>query len=72
MPIWNSEVAVRKLNERAGDRSLGRCAEYVRVAVEAGGVQLKRHSSAKDYGASLAAVGFVAQRKSMRLYKAVM
>lgn len=58
MALWNVEAAVGKLNERAQDKSQGRCAEYVRVAIEAGGVILARHTSAKDYGASLLAVGF--------------
>jgi hypothetical protein len=38
--------------------SIGHCAEYVRKAVEAGGVKLFHHISAKDYGTSLVHVGF--------------
>jgi hypothetical protein len=52
------DAAVKKLDARAQDKSLGRCAEYVRVAIEAGGVTLVRHTSAKDYGDSLLGVGF--------------
>lgn len=60
MAVWDVDAAVKKLDARARDKSLGRCAEYVRVAVEAGGVTLVRHTSAKDYGSSLLAVGFSA------------
>lgn len=48
------------LDEHARGHSLGRCAEFVRKAVEAGGVHLVHHTSAKDYGTSLERVGFVA------------
>lgn len=58
--MWNKQAALDTLNTQVADHSLGRCAEYVRKAVEAGGVKLTRHTSAKDYGASLLAVGFVA------------
>lgn len=58
MALWDANAAVKKLNERAQDRSQGRCAEYVRVAIEAGGLILTRHTSAKDYGGSLLTVGF--------------
>ncbi len=52
--------SVAYLDAHAQGHSLGRCAEYVRKAVEAGGVHLVRHTSAKDYGASLEKVGFKA------------
>ena len=42
----------------AKPHSTGRCAQYTREAVEAGGVKLTHHVSAKDYGSSLVAVGF--------------
>lgn len=51
--MWNANKSVAYLNEHAQPHSLGRCAEFVRKAVEAGGVELSRHASAKDYGASL-------------------
>ncbi|CAJ0801399.1 hypothetical protein LMG7141_03962 [Ralstonia condita] len=38
--------------------SVGRCAEYVRKAIEWGGISLQRTRSAKDYGLSLLAAGF--------------
>ena len=52
------DKSVAYLNAHAQGHSLGRCAEFVRKAVEAGGVHLARHTSAKDYGSSLEAVGF--------------
>lgn len=59
-PAWNKNAAVTYLNTNAAPHSLGRCARYVREAVEAGGVRLIRHESAKNYGSSLTAVGFYA------------
>jgi hypothetical protein len=57
---WAMDKAksVVHLNSHAQPHSLGRCAEYVRKAVEAGGVTLHHHPSAKDYGPSLMSVGF--------------
>lgn len=57
---WNSQKAVEFLQNNAEDHSLGKCAHYVRVAIEAGGVTLIHHISAKDYGQSLITVGFMA------------
>ena len=51
--MWDEIKSVAYLNEHAQPNSLGRCAEFVRKAVEAGGVELSRHTSAKDYGPSL-------------------
>lgn len=59
MLMWDKEKAIAHLNSHANSHSLGRCAEYVRKAVEAGGLQLGRHGSAKDYGLSLKTVGFL-------------
>ena len=56
---WNLEAAVRHLQNNAQPRSVGQCARYTRQAIEAGGVRLTRQNSAKDYGPSLEAVGFV-------------
>lgn len=58
--MWDKDKAVEYLTTHASDHSLGRCAEYTRHAIEAGGVTLQRHNSAKDYGPSLIKVGFVA------------
>ena len=56
--MWNKSKAVEHLNSKAQPHSLGQCAAYVRRAVEAGGVTLQHHVSAKDYGSSLLHVGF--------------
>jgi hypothetical protein len=56
--MWNKGKAIEHLNSHAEPNSLGHCAEYVRKAIEAGGVTLHRHISAKDYGPSLLNVGF--------------
>jgi hypothetical protein len=56
--MWDKEGAIAHLNARAHEKSQGRCAQYVRQAVEAGGVRLARHASAKDYGSSLLTAGF--------------
>jgi hypothetical protein len=55
---WDVNKSLACLNSNAGQNSQGRCAEFVRKAVEAGGVTLKRTTSAKDYGPSLEKVGF--------------
>jgi hypothetical protein len=57
--MWEKEKAVTYLDSHAHAQSLGHCAEYVRRAIEAGGVILIRHTSAKDYGSSLTIAGFV-------------
>jgi hypothetical protein len=56
--MWNKDKSIEYVNSHALGASTGRCAEAVRKAVEAGGVNLARHNSAKDYGPSLQAVGF--------------
>jgi hypothetical protein len=55
---WDAAKAIKHLRDKAKAHSTGHCAQYVREAVEAGGVILLRHASAKDYGSSLTAVGF--------------
>lgn len=55
---WNLQKAVQHLSSHASATSLGKCAQYVRQAIEAGGVTLVRTESAKDYGSSLTRVGF--------------
>ncbi|MET3131326.1 hypothetical protein AAKU55_001585 [Oxalobacteraceae bacterium GrIS 1.11] len=63
--MWEKEAAVEYLNAHALPHSLGKCAEYVRKAIEAGGIELNRHSDAKDYGASLLTSGFIALGNSV-------
>ena len=67
---WNKEDAIRYLNLHARPTSLGRCAEYTRRAIEAGGVTLQRTISAKDYGASLQQAGFVPLGQTTSGYEA--
>jgi hypothetical protein len=40
--MWDVNKAVKCLDEHANLHSMGRCAEYTRKAIEAGGVILKR------------------------------
>jgi len=56
--MWNKYKAVEYLNQNAEPLSLGQCARYVREAIEAGGIKLVHHVSAKDYGSSLVHHGF--------------
>jgi hypothetical protein len=56
--MWDSEKAVQHLNDHARVNSAGPCAEFVREAIEAGGLILVRKASAKDYGPSLESVMF--------------
>jgi hypothetical protein len=57
--MWNINASLDHLQTFAQPASTGMCASYVRQAIEAGGMTLDRHISAKDYGASLLAAGFV-------------
>lgn len=63
--MWNNSASVSYINSHVEPRSLGKCAAYVRRAVEAGGVKIKippprigNSASACDYGPSFEAVGF--------------
>ncbi len=56
---FDVDKAVNYLNSNALDRSSGRCAYYVRQALEAGGISTNPHPiSAKDYGSYLLDWGF--------------
>jgi hypothetical protein len=57
--MWDKTKAVEYADSHVLDGSHGKCAAYTRMAIEAGGVTLTHHTSAKDYGSSLTAVGFV-------------
>lgn len=62
------EKAVKHLRDNAEDTSSGRCAKYVRQALQAGGLDLKHHPvSAKDYGPTLLASGFKKHHEFRRL-----
>ena len=63
--MWNNSASVSYINSHVEPKSLGKCAAYVRRAVEAGGVKIKippsrigNSASACDYGPSFEAVGF--------------
>jgi hypothetical protein len=57
--MWDINAALDHLKASAGSDSGARCAQYVREAIEAGGISLVRRVSAKDYGTSLIQAGFV-------------
>jgi hypothetical protein len=69
--MWDRSKSIRYLVSNAQPHSLGYCARYVREAIEAGGVILVRHASAKDYGPSLTKVGFrsICDSNSLKLYR---
>src|SRR5208282_5423550 len=53
---------VQHLRAKAGPPyGIGRCATFVREAIEAGGLTVSRAGSAKDYGPRLIQAGFVAR-----------
>ncbi len=63
--MWNNSTSVSYINSHVEPRSLGKCAAYVRRAVEAGGVKIQippqrigNSASACDYGPSLEKAGF--------------
>ena len=55
---WDKRTAVNFAKAHAGSQSQGRCAEYTRKAIEAGGIILGRTFHAKDYGSILENAGF--------------
>jgi len=56
---YNIENAVNYLNNNSLEKSSGRCAYFVRQALEAGGINTNPHPiSAKDYGSYLIEWGF--------------
>jgi hypothetical protein len=65
MKQWNVQAAVRTLQDRAAPHTPpwghGRCAEYTRIAIEAGfgGAPVPHTEQAKDYGPILMDEGFL-------------
>ena len=59
-PSFDIDAAVYELDANAEASSTGKCATYVRKAIEAGGIKLGRPNSgsAKDYGTYLEDSGF--------------
>ncbi len=61
---WDVDKAVKHLQDNAAPPyGVGKCATYVRQAIEAGGLTVSRtgSGSAKDYGPRLVQAGFVVQ-----------
>ncbi|RLT01649.1 MAG: hypothetical protein DWI21_18365 [Planctomycetota bacterium] len=61
---WDIEKAIQHLRTKAGPPyGVGKCATFVREAIEAGGLAISRSGSgsAKDYGPRLVQARFVAQ-----------
>jgi hypothetical protein len=61
---WDVEKALRHLRTKAGPPyGVGKCATFVREAIEAGGLTISRagSGSAKDHGPRLVLAGFIAQ-----------
>lgn len=63
--MWNNGTSVSYINSHVEPRSIGKCAAYVRRAVETGGVKIQiplprivNSASACDYGPSLEKVGY--------------
>ena len=55
---WDKSAAVIYLQSHAEATSHGRCARYVREAIQRGGIMLIHTHSAYNYGASLVCAGF--------------
>lgn len=55
---WNKHTAGVYARDHAGTTSHRRCAEYVRKAIRAGGVDVRNTHDAKDYGPALESAGF--------------
>lgn len=59
--MWDVSKALQHLQfcKLSHPSARPQCAKWTRQAIEAGGILLKRHESAKDYGNSLRAGGFL-------------
>lgn len=57
---WDKRMAVNYAKTHAGSHSQGRCAEFTRKAIQAGGITLGHTYHAKDYGPMLRSAGFTA------------
>jgi len=56
---WDVSEAVNHLQQHAQATSHGQCAQYVREAIGAGGINLVHTRYARDYGQSLSLAGFL-------------
>jgi len=69
---WDVNKAVQQLQAHAGPPfGVGKCAAFVREAIEAGGLTISRagSGSAKDFGPRLLLAGFIAQPGSAEPYR---
>ncbi len=55
---WDIYAATKYADSHAKPKSIGKCAEYVRKAIEKGGIYLSHTLSAKNYGPIMKAAGF--------------
>ena len=70
---WDQAAAIKHLQDNAEPPyGVGKCATYVREAIEAGGVTISRagSGSAKDYGGRLIGAGFVLLAGDPAIYAA--
>jgi hypothetical protein len=60
MAEYDVDKAITHQDAHAGPKSKGKCAKFVRQAIEAGGIRLRLTitGDAQDYGPSLIAAGF--------------
>ncbi|MBB1201569.1 hypothetical protein EGM70_14870 [Enterobacteriaceae bacterium 89] len=56
--VWDKHAAGAHARRHAGTTSHRRCAEFVRRAILAGGVDIQNTPDAKNYGSALEAKGF--------------
>ena len=69
---WDVDKAIKHLQDHAGPPyGIGKCATFVREAIEAGGLVISRagSGSAKDYGPRLTQAGFVALTVAVVTYQ---
>lgn len=55
---WDKHAAATYARQHAGSSSHSRCAEFTRIAINAGGGGISNTRHAKDYGSVLEAAGF--------------
>jgi len=56
---WDAATAVQYLDQHAYAESHSRCAHFTAEAIAAGGIRIHTVNSAKDFGPSLTAAGFI-------------
>jgi len=56
---WDVDAAIQYLDNHAAGSSTGYCAKYTAAAIAHGGIYLRGHEAAQDFGSSLEEAGFV-------------